>query len=116
MSGLLGEIVFPPEWKQDREWASGFPAVVLHSDDETMFAAGGVLEDGTNLMGLCWPGGQRVYRLSPDTGWALEERYQGDAPKSAARAWRILVEAAIKAGKDVEDEIGPFKGLTADDS
>lgn len=60
----LGTIAFPPEWIADLAWLPGFPQIVLHSDDETVFAAGGVLEDGSNLMGLCWPDGQRVYRRS----------------------------------------------------
>lgn len=79
-----GKVTFPPEWLRDRHWLPGHPSIVLTSDDETMFAAGGVLDDGTNLMGLCWPGGQRAYRYSPDTGWALEERFDGDAPARPA--------------------------------
>lgn len=100
-----GQIHFPADWLAGRDWSLG-PDVVLTSDDEKAIAAGGVLDDGTNLMGLCWPGGQRVYRTSPDTDWAFEERFEGDAPPRIQDVWRIIIDCAVKGARDAWDELG----------
>jgi hypothetical protein len=103
---LVGEIEFPPEWKAGKPWGKGFPQIMLSHEDGTIFAAGGALVDGSNLVGLCFPGGQRVYRMSPDTDWAIEERFEGDAPEVAQDVWRVLVDCAVRALRSAEEELG----------
>jgi hypothetical protein len=62
--------------------------------------------DGSNLVGLCFPGGQRVYRMSPDTDWAIEERFEGDAPEVAQDVWRVLVDCAAEGLRKAREELG----------
>jgi hypothetical protein len=108
MSELMGEIAFPPEWKHGKSWGPSYPQIILTGDEGSIIAAGGVLQDGTNLLGLCWPGGQRVYRMSPDTGWALEERFDEaePAPERVAEVWRILIEATVESAREVARLMG----------
>lgn len=107
---FAGEIRFPPEWILGKTWELGHPEVVLTADNETIIAAAGVLVEGANLMGLCWPGGQRVYRISGETGWAIEERFEGDAPKRVRDIWRVLIDSAVEAVKRAEAEMGGRPG------
>jgi hypothetical protein len=115
MGEPVGEIAFPPEWKVGKKWGPGYPEILLTGDEGRIFAAGGCLRDGTNLMGLCWPGGQRVYRTGPDTGWALEERFDeaGPAPERIVQVWRILIEATVNSAREVERLTGGRPGSGA---
>ena len=52
----VAEIGFPPEWFAGKSWMPGFPQLlhVLTHDEmpgERLFVAGGVLQDGANLIG-----------------------------------------------------------------
>jgi hypothetical protein len=109
----VGTIEFPREWKLGKDWLPGFPQVVVTSEQDNAIVAGGVLEDGTNLLGMCWPGGQRVLRASPDTGWAIEERFDGTPSERLITAWRIVVDCQIKGARDAWAELGGRPGAAA---
>ncbi len=51
-----------------------------------------VLPDEGVAIALTYPGGARFARISPETGWALEERKEGTTPPAIAEemdsAWR----------------------------
>jgi hypothetical protein len=65
------------------------------------------LADDTLALALTFPGGVRFARISPDTDWALEERWEGEMP-DAIRAdledvWQTtitLVAAENKARRE----------------
>lgn len=106
----LFEFVIPPEWKTAR-WKFVEPS---HTADlpgggqGLMFSA--MLIDGTVLFAVVWTGGQRAVRISPETDWAVEERFTGDVPSGAAEVigslWTMVVECAVGAVKAAEREFG----------
>lgn len=69
----------------------------------------GLLKDGTNVLALSWDRGTRLARVSPDTGWALEERFTGRPPGpgegALLKAWRSAIDALVQAGKDAAAEL-----------
>lgn len=109
---LQGEIKFPDEW-YTAPWdkCELISVLKIKGTGEQMFYAGGTLEDGTCIYGLGFPGGQRVMRLCPSTGWALEERFRGTPKKSIRRevndVWCCLVQSIVVAKQMTEDELGP---------
>jgi hypothetical protein len=113
MSELMGIITFPIEWMRDKRWDSESPHLMLTGtgQHEAVFAAGGCLTDGTNLVGLKWPEGQRVYRFGPDNGWALEERYEGTADETVEKVWTVLIQAMVEAVRKTKQEWGGLPPL-----
>jgi hypothetical protein len=106
--GPVAEILFPEEWLTSG-WMLTQVLRVVEVEGGHAAVAGGVLKDGANLLGLAFPGGQCVLRSSPDTGWAIEERFSGrllmdDDPLRAL--WRIAVESQVNAGKQMRLEEG----------
>lgn len=110
-SDLVAKLKFPDEW-YTAPWdkceilASG----TLARTGKPLFFAGGTLDDGTCLYGLTFPRGQRVMRLSPLTGWAIEERFKGDPPKKdrpvVNRLWRKCVESLVESKQLADKELG----------
>lgn len=105
---------FPKEW-MDGHWFIEADLLVKGKLDNGQHVAlgGGVLEDGTNLMGLVWETGQRLMRMSPDTDWAIEERLLGDQPaaetlsgKALGHMWKIAIDATVTASQQVTAELG----------
>lgn len=93
-------IELPEEWRT-APWRRGFVRVVAEANlanDATALLLTGMLKDGTVIYALLWQRGQRLARRSPDTDWALEERFTGHEPAAAdkraiATLWRAAVDA-----------------------
>lgn len=95
---IIDQVTVPREWETCEPL---FMEQLLRGRNETdgslIWAAGGVLEDGTNLMVLKWSRGQNWLRSGPDTGWAIEERVSPNQPKPVREIWRILVDSQVHA-------------------
>lgn len=91
-------------------------AVLAHGVPEArpdlgvIILAGLLLSDGTNLYSLVWSTGQRVARTTADTGWAIEEQFDGEQPTDdddpRAVMWRIAIECMVDAGRKTREERG----------
>lgn len=106
----LATVVFPERWLSGAGWlsAEGIGSVALPDGDRAWFA-GGVLNDGTNLLGLVYPGGQRALR-APLAG-GMEEVFDGrdlDQEQDAVliEGWRAAVEAWVRSGRELRDAVG----------
>lgn len=103
---------FPEHWVTEPWMHTEVISVVTKDDDGTRaYIAGGVLNDGTNLMGLAYPGGQRVMRAGPATGWAIEEHFSGrplrEGPDDGLlEMWKNVVEASVYGKHAAEAELG----------
>ena len=97
------EVTFPAEW--DTAPPLLFDLLLeakVTATGEHIVIAGGVLEDGTNLLALAYPGGQRTVRMSPVTGGAIEERLEGrelslDSDEPIRQVWRTCLDQMIDA-------------------
>lgn len=89
------------------EWATGAPIdsqTFRNPDHPGVTLFGTILDDGANLWVLVYPGGQRFARCAGQTGWSLEERFEGSspAPKDAATVdwlWSTLIGISVDAGR-----------------
>lgn len=97
------DVKLPPEWELTEPQDFALMGVEDTDDGPAVFA-GWLLEDGTNLMAVSWPGGQKLCRTSPDTGWALEERFAGEQPTDPEdirqKWWRDGMDAMAHAGRE----------------
>jgi hypothetical protein len=97
---LVAQLDFPPEW-HTADWM--LTEVLLVSKlrgGQEVFIAGGVLKDGSNLIGLTHPRGQRVARSSPVTGWSIEERFSGDqeaVERDLGTVWSTVIRSVTEA-------------------
>jgi hypothetical protein len=109
MTDPVATVNFPPEWFGPNKWLHSELVQTLTYKDapgETFFIAGGVLTDGTNVIGLCWSsGGQHIARCGPPL-WAVEERIQPEAPAYTRKLWAGIVEALAEGRRDAEAELG----------
>jgi hypothetical protein len=70
-----------------------------------------MLTDGTNIMALMWPTGQRILRTGPATGWALQEHFDGALPdddkarRVLGMIWRVAVESMIQGCRDADADM-----------
>ena len=103
-------LVIPAEWATEPFL---FTQALLRYDAPGHEArcGGGVLEDGTNLIGVIYPGGQRLARMSPDTGWALEERFTGRAlderdehDQKVAEMWTVTLDSMIAGHRKATEQ------------
>jgi hypothetical protein len=109
MSAEEWAIELPEEW-QTAPYRQGFVRVMAEaklSNGHAALLVTGMLKDGTVIYALSWHRGQRVARLSPDTGWALEERFTGREPSAAdkrklTKLWRIAMDSMAAARKETE--------------
>ncbi|HVQ60353.1 MAG TPA: hypothetical protein VMS60_15745 [Solirubrobacterales bacterium] len=106
------ELTFPPEWtrspvfeKPPRESAV---EELRDEDGKCRGAIFGLRFDGCRLFLVSWgpQGGARFARITRDTDWALEERFEGDPSdelkETVDRAWRdglALLAAAAQAAR-----------------
>lgn len=99
----------PPAWLEGRHWLLVQALfTVSENGDVTGVAGGGVLSDGTNIIGLVYDGGQRLMRMSPDTDWALEEHFIGDPPADDGKlgeTWTGIVESFRLGMADAKAEL-----------
>jgi hypothetical protein len=114
-------VELPEEWRT-APWRRGFMRVIAEAnlaDGTAALLVTGMLKDGTTVFALSWQRGQRVARLSPDTGWALEERFTGHDPAAAdertiANLWRVAVDAMATSRKEAEaDRAAGFPSMPA---
>jgi hypothetical protein len=99
-----------PEAWQTAPFRPGFARVVGEIKlprKRTALGVMALLKDGTNVVALTWPGGLRVARCSPATGWAIEERFTGRPPGPGEggliKLWQICVEALVYANVRVRE-------------
>jgi hypothetical protein len=92
------------------EWGTGEPIehVAYKKDDLRIF--GVLLDDGSNLFTLIYPGGERFVRTAADNDWGIEERYQGKPPRPrdlavVNREWRTIIDMIVTAGRRVSSEM-----------
>jgi hypothetical protein len=88
----LARIEFPPEWLLGRSWRFTEVLFTKELDDGLAALAGGVLDDGTNLHALVFPGGQRLARHAPPD-WSLETRLSGTQRTEMDEMWGATLEA-----------------------
>jgi hypothetical protein len=77
--------------------------------DRDLFVFACLLEDGSNLFALIYPGGQRFVRTAHQIDWGIEERYEPpprprDLPR-VNRLWRELVDEMVAAGKAADADM-----------
>jgi len=105
----------PPGWMRSdlsvlehEVLAHGVPEA--RPDLGVIILAGLLLSDGTNLYSLVWSTGQRVARTTADTGWAIEEQFDGQQPTSdddpRAVMWRIAIDCMVGAAQKTRLELG----------
>lgn len=92
-------------------WGTAAPVDTLIYSKGDLHIAGLLLDDGSNLFALIYPGGQRFVRAAPVADYALEEAFTGDPPsaedKSAVEEeWRVLLSMMIDAGRAVDAALG----------
>lgn len=113
MAEPIAVLNFPPAWCRPG-WALTELLVTRDVPGGKAFIVGGVLKDGTNLLAMAYPGGQRAMRCSPDTDWATEEHFTGrlvqDDETELREAWRITVEVWAQATRDMKALMGEGHG------
>lgn len=108
----LATIAFPRPWLQGREWVATTPVVdVALSGARRAHVAAGCLDDGTNLVGMAYPGGQRVLRAPVDGG--VHEHFDGRPLNGSdpddellVTAWRRTVDAWVRTGRSLATAAG----------
>lgn len=99
---------FPPEWVGEHEWTIVEEVMTLRHTrtGEVMHVAGGVLDDGSNLIALHWSRGQNIARMGPDTGWKLEQRLAPPAarPEHVRQTWQNVLESMTYGKECAEGE------------
>ncbi len=90
-------------------WGSGVPLETLGGEiGPGVHVAAVLLDDGSNLFALIYPGGARFARTADAIDWGIEERYDGLPPKDGEKAlvntyWRGVLDQIEKAGRMVDD-------------
>lgn len=93
-------------------WATGKPIdqAAFKSPGGDLMIASILLDDGSGLWSLIFEGGHRFARTAACTGWAIEERFHGDPTPDEAQevneAWRYVLQCMIRAGHEVDAELG----------
>ena len=109
-----------PDWTLDMpaEWKTGewvkidalAESDLLHG--QALMVAG-FLTDGTNVMAVLWPAGQRILRTGPPTDWAIQEHFTGRPPLATAgggtieEMWSVAVKMMIQAKTATDARFGP---------
>lgn len=106
-------------------WGTATPVDTIHYSKDDLHIAGVLLEDGSNLFALIYPGGQRFVRAAPVADYALEEAFTGEPPSVEDKAavdgeWRQILAMMIDAGREVDAVLGRrargrSRGLRDDD-
>ena len=99
------EITFP--WRFDGEVQEPEPPLTKDTPlgRAAIFAA--IFEDASVGVGLMFPGGHRFLRISPETDWAMEERWEGAVPDQIAKdieyAWQSTVDLFAARNKQLRE-------------
>lgn len=98
----------PPEWKT-AEWDRASIRPMLEIPAAGGMACQAMLKDGTNLVALMWPTGQRLLRDGPATGWAIQEHFEGSIPEADRKVlsdvWAKLVQCYVAAAADADEDL-----------
>lgn len=102
----VATIVFPRDWVEPvLPWLHTEIFTALDLERGKAYVAGGVLDDGTTLVGLVYPGGQRVLRSFLEGG--IDEHFSGrpltDADGVLVELWRSVVASWVESGRFVRD-------------
>jgi hypothetical protein len=107
-SPLLGAVNFPPEWvglaRLSRVEAVGMADMA----GGRAYLLMALLSDGSNLMGLCYPGGEAALRVAPMSN-TVEGHFTGAKPSedpTSERLWGIAVESMHAALTLTREEMG----------
>lgn len=93
-------------------WATGKPIdqMFMSNPSGTITIGTILLDDGSGLWALVFKGGHRFARTAACTGWAIEERFDGDPEPDEAEevnsTWRDVLQQMIRAGREVDEMIG----------
>lgn len=105
--GAEWQLDLPREWKT-ADWDTSKLEVIAELPAAGAVLVNAMLADGTNLIGMLWPGGQRLVRCTPD---GVDERFGARLPKKhrkvLSRAWRVAVKSLVAAKQAAERELGP---------
>ncbi len=98
----------PPEWKT-AGWSVEHCRPMLEVPAAKAMAAQAMLRDGTNILALMWPTGQRLLRIGPATGHAMQEHFTGTIPaehrKVISDVWAKLVACYVEAAAMADDDL-----------
>lgn len=91
-------VALPPEWKTSEFRAVAPVAEASLPGGRQALLSSVLLEDGSSVIALSYPGGQRLARTSPHNDWATEERYSGRIVTGRtgarlARIWKLALES-----------------------
>lgn len=105
----LLDVQVPEEWPLTRPVDMKVMAVEDVPEGPAAFV-GWLFADGMNLMAVVWPGGQRIARIAQETGWALEERFEGEQPTDEddvrLQWWRDGIAGLAFAVAETRRELG----------
>jgi hypothetical protein len=93
------------------EWGTAQPRDALGGEISDGLHLGALLlEDGSNLLALIYPGGARFARTAGVIDWGIEERYIGDPPaadlvRAVNREWCKILGQMQAAGVAVDERI-----------
>lgn len=110
---LLARLDWPEEWMQSDWRALMLQTVLEHQPTrDRLIIVAGLLVDGTNLTGLfsTRTRAANFVRVSPATGWGVEERTAPGMPAYAREIWSKIVSSVIDAKRDTIAELGPPPG------
>ncbi len=91
-------------------WGSAPPIESLNGKVSAgVYLAGVLLEDGSNLWALIYPGGARFVRTAAAIDWGIEERYTGTPPREDDAAtvnetWALVVGQVLESGATVDQQ------------
>jgi hypothetical protein len=93
----------PPEWDTG-EWELIEPIADADLADGTASLVMATLHDGTHIVAVTWPAGQRLARTGPPTSWSVQEHFTGLPPRHGdhviERMWRGAIDALVDAIHD----------------
>lgn len=94
------------------EWATSTPIdnISFRHDADGLRIFGVLLEDGSNLWVLVYPGGHRFARTAHMIDWGIEERYGGKPPRGrdlrrVNEEWRRVLDMMISAGEQTDADM-----------
>lgn len=107
---LAGTLQIPDEWLDDREVRDFDVRQWLQLPHGDAVVCTVILDDNTLMWGLMYPGGQRLSRITRDTGWSIEERFEGrplgrnalDEPLLSL--WAQVVEALTRSAHSAREQ------------
>jgi hypothetical protein len=109
---LVGSLHIPDGWLEGREIHGATLLYVMKTPEGAAMVSSVALDD-SQLVGMTYPGGQRLVRLASEDGtdWSVEERFEGrqldrrndlDAPLLSM--WANVVEGVTQTSRELRSE------------